>query len=339
MPWLDAVLDGERNYDLASTPLDWVDNMPIDRMRSMSVPHSWGVAICWMANMDSDDKTAIDTAKRVQGQWVWMHDSWRNPYIPQLPVMPEAVLDWGVNDAESVYHPYWRNPFVTSDDSDVLVSLWQLPDRVMLGVFNHAMDETKDVSLEIDLAALGLDPAEVYARGLWVDAQGEAAFDADAGLLRVKGLPGHRLILVGLAAVKASELERAARALPASVGDLPASIVDFGLVDPETEHFEPGQAPGVEGDAAIEVAMWQLPDRVLLGVHNTGETAQDAVLGVDLDALGLTPRLPWQEFVGVRDLWKTDDEAAPASLDFHGRTLAVEGLAPGAVRLVGIRRY
>ena len=62
MPWLDAVLDGERNYDLASTPLDWVDNMPIDRMRSMSIPQSWGVAICWMANYDSEDKEAIEGA-------------------------------------------------------------------------------------------------------------------------------------------------------------------------------------------------------------------------------------------------------------------------------------
>ena len=100
MTWTDAVLDGERNWDLDSSPLDWVDNMPIERMRSMSIPQSWGVAICWMANMDGADRPARDLAKQIQAQWVWMHDSWRNPYIPQLPVMPEPVLDWGANNAK-----------------------------------------------------------------------------------------------------------------------------------------------------------------------------------------------------------------------------------------------
>jgi len=341
MPWADAVLDGERNYDLSSTPLDWVDNMPIDRMRSMSVPHSWGLAICWMANMDADDKAERDAAKRVQAQWVWMHDSWRNPYIPQLPVMPEPVLDWGVNDAATTYHPYWRNPFVSGADPDVLVSLWQLPDRAMLGVFNYSKDETKDASIEVDLAALGLDPGQVYTRRLWVESAGQVALDAEASVLKVEGLPGHRLVLIGLAAPAASELERAARALPAPVAGLPPAIADFGLVNGATKHFGPGQAPGLScGNAAVEAAMWQLPDRVLVAVQNTDEeAAQDVVIEVDLDALGLTPKLPWQEFVGVRDLWKADDKAPPTSLDFHGRTVAVEGLGPRAVRLIGIRRY
>jgi len=158
MPWTDAVLDGERNWDLDSSPLDWVDNMPIERMRSMSVPHNWGVPICWMANMESKTPGKADAAKRTQGQWVWMHDTWLNPYIPQLNRMPTAVLDWGVNDENTVYHPYWRNLFVTCADKEVPVSLWQLPDRVMLGVFNYSKDKTKDVSLKIDLDKLNLVP-------------------------------------------------------------------------------------------------------------------------------------------------------------------------------------
>jgi hypothetical protein len=342
MPWTDAVLDGERNWDLDSSPLDWVDNMPINRMRSMSVAHNWGVPICWMANMDSEDASKRDAAKLIQAQWVWMHDSWRNPYIPQQPVMPGPVLDWGVNDAATVYHPYWRNPFVTGSDDDVLVSLWQLPNRVMLGVFNYSKDKARDISIKVDLAKLGLGPEQVYARQLWAESAGEAALDAGAGVLRVKGLPGHRVILIGLAAPAASELERAAEALPTRLaGGLPPSIADFGLVNEATKHFEAGQAPAVScGNPAIQVAMWQLPDRVLLAVQNTDEKAtQDAVIEVDLDTLGLTPRLPWQEFVGVRDLWKADDNAPAASLDFYGGTVAIKGLAPHAVRLIGIRRY
>ena len=342
MPWVDAVLDGERNWDLESTPLDWVDNMPIERMRSMSIPHSWGVAICWMANMDSEGKAKRDAAKRIQAQWVWMHDSWRNPYIPQLPVMPEPVLDWGINDAATIYHPYWRNPFVSSADPDLLVSLWHLPDRVMLGLFNHRKDKAIDTHIEIDLAALGLDSEQVYTRPLWVDAAGSAEFDAEAGGLHVRNLPGHRLLLVGLAAPTASELERATQALPAQMtGNPPPSIADFGLVDPTTKHFAPGQAPGLNWDnTAIEVAMWQRPDRVMLAVQNLDtEVTQDAAIHIDLDALNLTPQLPWQEFVGVRDLWQTENKAPPTSLDYHERTLTIEDLAPRAVRLIGIRRY
>jgi hypothetical protein len=93
MPWTDSVLDGERNWNLDTSPEDWVDAMPIQRMRSLSSPHNWGVDICWMANMESEDRAKVDAAKRLQAQWVWMHDSWLNPYIPQLRRMPESVLD------------------------------------------------------------------------------------------------------------------------------------------------------------------------------------------------------------------------------------------------------
>ena len=208
MPWVDSVLDGERNWNLDTSPIDWVDGMPIDRMRSMSVPHNWGVGICWMANMESKDPAKVTEAKRLQGQWVWMHDSWLNPYVPQLRKMPEPVLDWGLNEEATVYHPYWRNPFVTGADQDVLVSLWQLPDRVMLGIFNYSRDQAKTVSLK-----------------------------------------------------------------------------------------------------------------------------------VDLDELGLVPELPWQEFVGVRTLWKADDKDPDATLNYHDRTLSVRSLRPHSLRLIGIRRY
>jgi len=208
MPWLDAVLDGERNWNLDLTDQDWVDYYPIARMRAMSSPHSWGVPICWMANMDTLSEAKRDAGKRIQGQWVWMHDSWRNPYIPQLSVMPNAILDWGINDERTIYYPYWRDPYVVSADTDVLVSLWQLPDRIMLGVFNY---------------------------------------------------------------------------------------------------------------------------------H--GKQAKDAVLKVDIDKLGLTPQLPWQEFVGVRDLWKADLHAPDSQFDYDKHTLVVHGLQPHTARFIGIRKY
>jgi len=208
MPWLDAVLDGERNWNLDITDQDWVDYYPISRMRAMSTPQSWGTPICWMANMDSTSREKIDHAKRVQAQWVWMHDSWRNSYIPQLSVMPASVLDWGINDMQTKYYPYWRNPYVVSADKDILVTLWQLPDRILLGVFNYNRKQAKDVKLNIDL-----------------------------------------------------------------------------------------------------------------------------------DKLGLVPQLHWQEFLGVRDLWKADEKLPNSQLDFYGRSLSIRGLQPHTIRLIGIRKY
>ena len=62
--------------------------------------------------------------------------------------MPQSVLDWGINSTETVYFPYWRNPYVTAEDKQILVSLWQLSDRVMLGVFNYDREKVKDVKLK-----------------------------------------------------------------------------------------------------------------------------------------------------------------------------------------------
>ena len=75
------------------------------------------------------------------------------------------------------------------------------------------------------------------------------------------------------------------------------------------------------------------------GVFNYDrKQATDAVSKIGLDTLGLVPQLPWQEFVGVRDLEKGANEPASA-LDFHNRPLTVPALAPHTGRLIGIRRY
>jgi len=205
MPWIDSVLDGERNWNLDLTDLDWVDYYPIDRMRAMSSPHSWGTPICWMANMDTNNPAKADAVKRIQGMWVWMHDSWRNPYIPQLSVMPNAVLDWGINSSQTQYVPYWRNPFATTTDKDILVSLWQLPDRVMLGVFNYNRTKAKDAVIKIDLSALNLLPTRPWQefigiRDLWKanDKASNAQFDFNTKTLTIRGLQQHTLQLVGV---------------------------------------------------------------------------------------------------------------------------------------------
>jgi len=159
--------------------------------------------------------------------------------------------------------------------------------------------------------------------------------------LRLKALPAHRLLLIGIAAPEAAEMERATKDLPAWVaGGLPASVIDFGMVAKAAKHFAPGRAPGITcADTAIQIGMWQLPDRILLAVSNTDEQApKDAVLTVDLDKLGLKQRLIWQEIIGARQL--CPEANAPASvLDYYGGTLILKALPPKGGRLVAIRKY
>jgi hypothetical protein len=180
-------------------------------------------------------------------------------------------------------------------------------------------------------------PEQAYARKLWAEPGNEAAVELNGpGTLRVKALPGHRLILVGIAAPTAAEQDRAAKALPEWVeGGLPDAVLDFGLVRQETKHIAPGLAPGVScEDVAIQIGMWQLPDRVMLVVHNSdGEAARTAQLKVDLDALGLAPELEWQEVVGVRQLYAEDQAPAPEGM------VTLKGIPPRGGRLVAIRKY
>ncbi len=353
MPWADAVLDGERIWDLDSMTTDWVDNMPVERMRAMSVPQAWGLGICWMANMQAREPAKVDRHKIRQGHWVWMHDSWLNPYIGQLARMPERVMDWGVNAAGVAWHPYWRNPFVTGPDGDVLVSLWHIPaeNRVMLGVFNLDGSKPKDADLKIDLAALGVAPAGAFARTLYAlpNGVGPVAFDAVAGSVRIKGLPPHELVLVGIGGQDAAEASRAAAALPAWLeGKLPDAVADFGMVRKETKHVAAGQPlPGVTCDEpAIQIGVWQLPDRIVIHMFNTDEKAAKKVpLAVDLTALGLVPDLPWQQSVGTRVLHPEEQPKLwTQKKNDAGHTILVANpqvmqLKPKTGRLVSVRRY
>jgi hypothetical protein len=364
LPWIDAVLDGERDINLDASDKDWIDDYPSERMRALSCPHNWGVGICWMGNFTTADKRKAAAAKTAQGEYIFMHDSWINPYIHpayQLERMPKPILDWGMNRTDVTYHPYWRNPFATTKDKDVFVSLWQIPGeaegRVLVGVFNYDRKAVKDIEVKIDLAALKLQGKTLVMRDLYrnfSDAEvnspdpnqkaamlmsnpglGAAAeFDAATGILRIKGVGAHRGRFVGVGAIDPAALAEAKKHLPAGITEVPPAVADLGLVNKDVKYLT---LPS--DDPAIQVGLWQLPDRVLVVVQNTdAAVAKDAVIKVDLDKLGLTPQLPWQDFIGVRDLYA--EEKAPATvLDFYGRTLTVKALPPHRARLIGIRRY
>ena len=162
---------------------------------------------------------------------------------------------------------------------------------------------------------------------------GRATLDETGGVLQVRDLPSHRLLLVGLAEV--DPMHRAGGRTPARAdGDSSSLCVDFGLsMRDAVSCFRDEPLSGL-GRLRAARGLWQRSDRILLSIENTDDTAaRDAAIRLDLDVLGLRPQLPWQEFVGVRDLNPTDGEEATASLDYHNRTLHVESIAPQSVRL------
>jgi hypothetical protein len=216
LPWIDAVLDGERDWHLDTSDLDWIDYYPIERMRSMSSPHNWGVGICWMSNYTSADPKKILAAKTRQAEYLWMHDSWRNPYLwpaNHMLKLPPAILDWGMTAPGITYHPYWRNPHIVCADKDILVSLWQVPgvgtegrsDRVMIGVFNYNRKQSKDVTVTLDLEALGLTQQRPWQEFIGVrdlykptPEMKDAQLDYPGKTLTIKGLPPHTGRFIGV---------------------------------------------------------------------------------------------------------------------------------------------
>ncbi|MBM4041322.1 MAG: hypothetical protein FJ290_22700 [Planctomycetes bacterium] len=149
-PWMDAILDGERDWHLDTSDMDWIDYYPIERMRSMSSPHNWGIGLCWMSNYTSKDPQRVLAAKTGQKEYLWMHDSWINPYVLDSR-MPPSVLDWGLNGETVAYHPYWRNPYAACADKDALVALWQMEGRILVGVYNYHRKESKDFTVKLVL--------------------------------------------------------------------------------------------------------------------------------------------------------------------------------------------
>lgn len=342
LPWLDAVLDGERNWNLDMSDRDWVDYYPIERMRAMSIPQNWGLGICWMGNFDTTNSTKAALAKIIRGEYVWMHDSWLNPYTPGGN-MPQRVLDWGLNSSNTVYVPYWRNEFAKCSDPDVLVSLWHIPNeqRAVVGVFNYDRKKTKNPTVRLDLARLGVPLHGLIVRDLYSPAGEPSNFDPARVCVTIKGLLPHRVRLFGIAAIDTAARIAAEKALPVWVTNgVPEPFEDFGLVHKDTKYFPPGAASAVSTTiTSIEVGLWQLPDRALVTVYNTSATnTANVSINVDLDALGLAPK-PWQEFIGVRDFSRAHDKDNAVSLDYYNRTLMIKQLRPQSGRLVGLRRY
>jgi hypothetical protein len=165
MPWVDALLDGEYHQLTDASVMDWVDGYPRDSMRVMSCPHTFGTQITWMDLMNFSDKARWQRCLRGQIDYIRLFDSWTTHNWHKLAHVfgPQtgwgtAALEWGLNEDEVRYVPFWRNPYVRCEDGDILASLWRWPDRILMVVFNYDRTHAKDVTLKVDLDALGLVP-------------------------------------------------------------------------------------------------------------------------------------------------------------------------------------
>jgi len=199
-PWMDAILDGEYHSISDESGMDWVDGYPIDRMRVMSVPENFGTQISWMSLMSIKDKAKADLAYRGFIEYPRLYDTWLGPNAS----IPDSVLDWGLNDEKTKYIPFWRNQHVTCDDKDILVSMWQMQDRVMLMVFNYNRKDTRDAVLKIDLEALGLAPKLKWQEFVGVrdlakgDKEPASKLDFYARTLTVPALAPHTGRVIGI---------------------------------------------------------------------------------------------------------------------------------------------
>jgi len=200
-PWMDAILDGEYHILKDESPMDWVDGYPIDRMRVMSCPHTFGTVISWMDLVQVTDKARSERIRRGETDYIRLFDSW-NPPSSELP--PNSVVDWGILDPRTEYLPFWRNPHVQCADKDILVSMWRLPDRILLSVFNNDAKQRRDAAIRVDLDGLGLVPKLVWQEFIGVrdlekpPAEPPSVLDFHGRTLKVPALDPHTGRLIGI---------------------------------------------------------------------------------------------------------------------------------------------
>lgn len=182
-PWVTAILDGEDHRIVANADYDFADMFPAERLQAYGNPWNWGNTFLWMILVDKGEEKWNVKQKRTFIGWHTLHDT-----TYQQPVALDAFFDWGMNDNRVKFWPYWRNrKILTVSNPDVLVSMWTLPDRVLLCAFNVGKKSPAVATIRVPLADLGLMPkvrAE-YIRATDLETGKNANFDAWNGAVDV----------------------------------------------------------------------------------------------------------------------------------------------------------
>jgi len=239
---------------------------------------------------------------------------------------------------------------VTALNDRLLSSVWRQPGRAIVMVFSESTigSAPRDVAVKLDLAALGLTGDTVVVKEIGTAIGGgmpgntprdpQIEFNPATGTVQISGLVRGTARYIGIRTHSQADIDRAQAGF-AAIGQAEAldeAMLDWGVVGPDMRFIPAVRAATMltAANAGLQTAMWQRGDRVLLAVINTGDKTVPGTLNVDLDALKLTPELPWQEFIRARGFHGTNPR-----LDFHARTVSVGNIPAGEVRWIGLRRY
>jgi len=191
-PWGTAVLDGEDKRIPPGAEYDWIDLHPADRLQAHGNPWPFGNTFYWMRLIDGSEPAWRERQDRAFIGWQLAHDviDAAEGFGPEK--IRRAMFEWGMNDDRVRFWPYWRNQSVVHvSHQDVKVSMWTLPDRVLLVAVNLDKKETRSTTIRIPLKDLGLMP-EVRAgyldcRDLY--GEGDVRFNAWDGEVEVSIKP------------------------------------------------------------------------------------------------------------------------------------------------------
>ncbi len=160
--WVETFLDGEdKLINKAMGDVDFADTWSGDRLRAGSIAYNMGVTFAWMRLIDTVgmSKEEIDHHARVYAGHTFLHDVMNAYMVVSNPRASESLppLSWGMNDDRVLFWPYWRNADVVSvNNPEVKVSVWTLPDRLLLCAFNYSKTRAADCTVSLDLARLGV---------------------------------------------------------------------------------------------------------------------------------------------------------------------------------------
>lgn len=156
--WVESCVDGEDKRLNHLATVDFADTWPSSRMRAGSLSYNWGVTFGWMrlidpAGMTAEQKTRHD---RIYFSHVLMHDC-GNPY----DIGRRMLLGWGMDDDRVLFWPFWSNgDVVRTGAPEVKASAWSLStpgnQRLLLLVTNYGKEGTAEVTVAVDLEAMGV---------------------------------------------------------------------------------------------------------------------------------------------------------------------------------------
>ncbi len=188
-PWVTAILDGEDNVIVANADYDFADIYSPERMQAYGTPWTLGATFYWMRLIQPGEPEWERRQARAYQGWTILHDVMYNNENVNFTSGPidhrTALFEWGMNDRQVRFWPYWRlQGIVHSSDPHLLVSLWTLPDRALVCVYNT--DKTTPATgatIRLPLADLGLMPRirEEYIAGSDLEG-GSLEFDAWNGV-------------------------------------------------------------------------------------------------------------------------------------------------------------